>query len=218
MSNWYCKIRGGYAPNTNEAQYNATRLREVLEGYGWSLNAICGFLGNVQLESGLNPWRYQGDNVQSTATYYTWNGGYGLVQYTKPKKYIDGEYDGNPHPNVKAWVQALPEYGPNFSDRTGSLEDGDAQLIYLNNYNDYRATSRYPYSFEEFKSLELDLETMVLIWLKNFERAGVEAITSRVNYAHTWWDYFQGGPLPPPGPIPGGNLPIWLLFKLGGKI
>jgi hypothetical protein len=55
MSNWHAKATGAYADTSNEAIDNAKSIYEVLGGLGWTVNAVCGLLGNVSHKGGMNP-------------------------------------------------------------------------------------------------------------------------------------------------------------------
>lgn len=61
---WYAKAAGAYSRTSDEAIANAKEIYGILSGLGWSLNAVCGMLGNMGAESGYNPFRWQSDNVQ----------------------------------------------------------------------------------------------------------------------------------------------------------
>jgi hypothetical protein len=76
-----------YSSNTSltleEMTVNAQYILNYLLGEGWSKNAVCGMLGNMQTESWINPgvWQsFQSGNM---------SGGYGLVQWTPASKYVD---------------------------------------------------------------------------------------------------------------------------------
>lgn len=68
--------------NLEEMQNNALIQYDLFIQNGWTLNAICGMLGNQQAESGINPNAWQNYTVN-------YNMGYGLVQWTPATKYID---------------------------------------------------------------------------------------------------------------------------------
>ena len=67
----------------DKQQYNAKYIWYALQNNGWTLNAVCGMLGNMQAESAINPGRWQSDRVGNMS------GGYGLVQWTPATKYIN---------------------------------------------------------------------------------------------------------------------------------
>jgi hypothetical protein len=67
----------------DEMTTNAQYILNYLLGKGWTKNAICGMLGNMQTESTINPAIWQGLDSSNT------NGGFGLVQWTPSTKYTD---------------------------------------------------------------------------------------------------------------------------------
>jgi RHS repeat-associated protein len=85
---------GWYADNTNwgttgtktEQKQNAIFIYDYLRNKGWTKNAICAILGNMQYESGINPGRWQNGNIDV-------NNGYGLVQWTPSTKYLNNRGD-----------------------------------------------------------------------------------------------------------------------------
>lgn len=122
---WHVKPTQGYGRDTQEGQDNALMIASILTSYGWSLKGICAALGNMQGESGINPWRWEGDVVPTLQTANNWsptelsNHGYGLFQYTWFTYYRDRAYD-------------YPGFGINYSDVAGSDLDGQAQTLFMN--------------------------------------------------------------------------------------
>lgn len=201
---WHTKISGGYAKESQEAIDNANEIYAILSQRGWTKNAVAGLLGNVGTESGYNPWRWQGDNIQSTSESPWTNIGYGLFQFTPGGKYIND-------PNARA----IEGYGPNFSDRAGSTFDGYAQTVYIDGYADYYATSRYPLSYDAFKASDASPDYLASAWLYNYERPADPGATeaTRRQDALYWWDVLTGGePTPPPGPGPSGTSGKWWIY------
>ena len=207
MPDWYTQATGGYIRTGTEALTNATRIYEVLYSLGWTLEAVCGVLGNIEAESTYNPWRWQSDVVLPMGDpriEYQNGHAYGLCQWDPAAKYISGGSIFN-------------GYKPNYSDRPGGEYDGKAQLLYLNDYADYYPTASYPLSYAQYKAASISDYTISYLahaWFANFERGTWS--DSRVSAAEYWWAIFNGQPPPdpPPGPPPGRRLPIWLLFKL----
>lgn len=62
---------------------NAQYVMDFFQARGWSKNAIAAMLGNMQVESTINPGLWQGFDE------FDYDGGYGLVQWTPASKYID---------------------------------------------------------------------------------------------------------------------------------
>ena len=72
--------------NATEQQHNAKLIQKFFTEQGWTAEAIAGMLGNMQVESTINPGLWQGRVVP--ADIYTTEKGYGLTQWTPANKYI----------------------------------------------------------------------------------------------------------------------------------
>lgn len=200
---WAPKAIGPYSRGSEEAYDNALMVYACLYYFGWTLEATCGVLGNIEAESGYNPWRWQSDIVlpyQDPRIEYQNAHAYGLCQWDPAGKYINagGSYPG---------------YGPNYSDRTGSKNDGTAQMWFLDQNADYYPTETYPLTYAQYKAATIDQYTISYLahaWFANFERGTWS--DNRVTAAEFWYQEF-GGVIPPEPPGRQG-IPIWLLFKL----
>lgn len=162
---------GNFYLTQAQMEENALEVYNTLDGYGWSLNAISGILGNMQSESNINPglWQslYEGN----------YSGGFGLVQWT-------------PATNYTNWA-AQNGYG---------ISDPAGQLYWINNVTtqagQWISTNSYPLSFYDFKVSAESPEYLASAFLKNFERAGVEVEAQRQTQARYWYDYlgqYAGG-------------------------
>ena len=89
-----------YNIHIDDMKPNARYIYQYLTNSGWTLNAIAALLGNVQVESKMSPWMWQGtidgsiindDETHSLnmAVLAGKNPGYGLVQWTPYSKYVD---------------------------------------------------------------------------------------------------------------------------------
>lgn len=205
---WYNKARGAYARESNEAYQNALMAWGILSQRGWGLLAFCGFWGNVGSESGWNPWRWQNDNVLASTDYTGIHEqnfhAYGLAQWDPAAKYIDG-------------ATAYSGYGPNFSDRSGSRNEGTAQIMFLDDTavssGQYFINPLYSYhvSYEQYKAMTLDnysYEYATRAWFHNYERGTWDP--QRTISCKYFYEKLSG--VTPP--TPGGRIPIWLMFKL----
>lgn len=58
---------------------------------GWTRNAIAGMLGNMMVESSVNPWRFQSSTItwDDPAAIIAYDGGMGLTQWTPARKYYE---------------------------------------------------------------------------------------------------------------------------------
>lgn len=155
---------GNFYCNQSQMEGNAQKINTYLSGKGWTQNAIAGMLGNMQTESSINPGIWQSLKEGN------YSGGFGLVQWTPATNYTD-------------WASA------NGYDNT----DPEGQLIWIDTMMDvsgeWIATSTYPMTFEEFKTSTEEVETLASVFLKNFERAGVEKEEQRRTQARTWYDF-----------------------------
>lgn len=187
---WSVANTGAYANSSTEANNNARLIQSQLSSYGYSYNAICAVLGNIGYESGYNPWRWQSDSILvSTDTYYINNQtghAYGLFQFDPAGQYVNN-----------ASAQALPEFGVNFSDIVGNVNDGFAQIYYMNFLSGgYIPTTSYPLSFADFKDSTASVAYLTEAWMYNYER-GTWSNQRLVN-AEYWYNHLSPTP-PTPG-------------------
>lgn len=163
----------GYSSNSylaaygTEMTYNAQFIMAYFLDKGWSKNAICAMLGNMQRESTINPGIWQNLDAGNTSL------GIGLVQWTPATKLIDWcNQNGVPY-DVLDFQCARIQWE-------------------LENNQQWIATSSYPESFREFAQSTKDIEYLTYAFLKNYERAGVEAIQERINHANYWFNNLDG--------------------------
>lgn len=196
---WYAKTYNAYSRDSTEAIANANEIYAILYNRGWTLNAVCGLLGNVGYESGYNPWRWQSDNVQPTGNSPWTNIGYGLTQFTPAGKYINDDNAKN-----------QPGYSPNFSNKAGSVYDGQAQITFINEYADYYPSEYSSLSYADYKKSTESPATLAKIWLHNYERpgdAGTSVENDRAQEAEYWYTVLSGEEPPPEPPTPPGPGP-----------
>ena len=180
-------------------QNNVLMMYGFLSGrFGWSPQAVAGVCGCVQGESKFNPWAWQGNRIQpySITTEDNPRGrAYGLVQWDSCLNYIN-----NPQ------AQSFPGYGPNFSDKTGSQDDGTAQLYFIDTGFNYYPTSYAPESFHEFTISTKDPDYLARAWVRNFERpasTGLPETDAKVSERALWWYEFLRDKDPTIPPLPG---------------
>lgn len=157
-------IKGNRYLSDSEMQNNALIIKAYLEQCKWSINAIAGLLGNIQVESTINPALWQSMNANNMS------GGFGLVQWT-------------PATNITNWC-----------DSNGyDWDDGNAQLKWIDeetvSFGQWIKTDAYNFSFDTFKTSYESPEYLASAFLKNFERAGVEKEEQRRTNARTWYIY-----------------------------
>lgn len=185
MNNWVVKES---APlNMTEMKINAKIIREILmvQG-GWTINAVCGVLGNLEAESTINPGRWENDIVNN------YQAGFGIAQWT-------------PSTKLRNWIIAT--YG------NEDFTNGDYQVARIMGeftppgLDQYYPTAAYPDTMTEFKYSDKTPEYLAKAFLLNYERP-IDSGTSVQNYraqrARFWYNYMTSSVL---------NIPIWLLFK-----
>lgn len=211
---WYAKPSGGYGYNSTEGRANIEQINGILNSYGFTLEAQAGILGNIVAESALNPWRWQGDTVNLS-------GGYGLVQFTPARDYIDK-------------MQNVDGYGPNLStsyQTDGARpEDGYSQMLCIANdylgkwvsycWRDYWSTASYPtlwaqrnrivqqygtgsaLTLSQFKNIT-NVADATFAFMACFEGPAVPNYKTRYDSAAAIYEYLSGGAIPdPPDPGP----------------
>ena len=145
---------------------NAQYIINYFQGIGWTDNAIAGMLGNMQRESTINPGLWQNMDEGNTSL------GLGLVQWTPASKLIN-------------WCDT---WGLDYL----SLEAQCKRIYYeLENGIQYYPTDDYPETFEEYTKSTKSVEYLTTAFLKNYERAGVEALDERIDNAEYWAYYIE---------------------------
>lgn len=151
----------------SEMRDNASYIYSYLTNEGWSINAIAGMLGNMQIESTINPGIWQ------SLDYGNMDGGYGLVQWTPATTLIN-------------WC----------NENSLGIKDIDSQLkriLYeLDNGLQYYPITDYPLSFREYTVSTKSPSYLASAFLKNYERAGVEREAERQENAEYWYQYLSG--------------------------
>lgn len=202
---WHVKNTGAYGRTSTEALENAQEVYNVLYSLGWVLESVCAMLGNVEHESGYNPWRWQSDVVLPVGDprIGTIGGGntahaYGLCQQDPAAKYI-----------YRPYAQSLPYYGPNYSDRAGNPRDGEPQLRYIHwicsdpnggEWDSDPSHNTHNMSFEYFytnaRNENVRYLTQTFFW--GYERGTWG--TQRLIAADYWYEQLGGyTPTPPAG-------------------
>ena len=145
-----------------EALDNAKYITEYFLDLGWTLNAVCGMLGNMERESWINPGVWQNFDEGNMSM------GFGLVQWTPATNLIDWATD-----------QGL-------SWRSISTQCKRIKYEYDNGLQ-YISTTSYPLSFSQFAVSEQSASYLAEVFCANYERAGVGAIEERRNNATYWY-------------------------------
>ena len=211
---WHAKPTGSFGHLGTYGQDNATEMFTVFDEKGWCTEAIAAIIGNAEAEAGLNPWRWQSDDVPTLEEFDGWSDeeaslhGYGLPQFTPAKKYIN---------NNIASAYGQYGWGANLADMPGLATDGNAQTHYMANLIPYDwSENLYNYYKREFDKIGVNIDDFywmtideflygdgdyefkdyVGAYLCKFERGNNEAtaksFANRVEYSEFWYDFFGG--------------------------
>lgn len=178
-----------------QMKHNALFFRNYMLTKGWTINAICGLMGNIQSESRCNPGAWEDYEVPPPGTY---NRGFGLTQWT---------------PYLKL---------SNFATAHGGLilDKMETQMECINwevnnphpGYgNQYTSNPQPPYqiSFANFKISTADPYWLAGAFLVNYERplSGSASAPTRGNQALAWWDFYQQHPMR------SKKMPLWMYMR-----
>lgn len=212
MAQWHAKPSGGYnLYNSQEGRDNMDMIYSVFSAQGYTLEAVCAIIGNMANESAMNPWRWQSDSVNYSA-------GYGLIQFTPARDYIN--------------LSGIPYHSPNLSTSSqtsgATPEDGYAQcsVIYNDTLNkwvdniwrDYWSTSTYIAEYQYMQTLRqtygryisqntfktiTDLQAATFIFNGGYVGELVLNFDPRYTSARLAYSYLSGHEPPtPPTPAP----------------
>ena len=183
-----------------EMEYNAQLVQAYGLNAGWSKNAICAILGNMESESGINP------GIWESLT--PWRGGYGLTQWTPYTKYsqwagVGWQNNGDKEMDRIAWEAA-----------------NDEQWFYNSQIGEYP-----PYDFSDFlRDSTTTIATMANYFLWFYEHPANPIQPWRGEQALAWESFLDWDDPPEPPPVPPEppeppepEFPYWLLFKFRGR-
>lgn len=194
-----------------QSKDNAVYIRDYLLNKGWSINAICGVLGNFHAETyqsptiALNPNVYEGWKLRSSEL---GKYGYGLPQWTPwlgTATYNTPEEQRNYHGNNS------PTYGRWCYDNglEKSLMETQLEFIHkgLGGYSTkwYAAETGEVVSWSEFIVSDRPPNELAKIFYRNYERSEKGEYGSRPNYADYWYEYLTGDDAPVPTTPSGGS-------------
>jgi hypothetical protein len=189
-----CTTSGKHYGELTKAQQqeNALYIYNYLAKQGWSKNAICALLGNIQQESQMNPGAWQ--NWHETGE----GDGYGLVQWTPAEE------------KFLKWMGFTGADKADLADQmaindTKNFIDKQLEFLLLNmnlidgepGYGgewiptDTRYYSPYKMTASDFIKSNNDISELTRVFHASFERSGDEwdDIQKRCGYAKYWYNY-----------------------------
>lgn len=169
----------------SEMKVNATNIYRYFRDRGWTPQAICAMLGNMETESTINPGIWEGLNPYA--------GGYGLVQWTPYTKYSE-------------W------YGSGW-ENNGVAECSRIQYEMINGlqwFENYSAPIiTPPLTFKEFSTSLESVETLANYFLWYYEHPAVTIQPNRATQGRAWLDYFTENP----PYVKKRKMPLWMYLR-----
>lgn len=152
-----------------QRQQNAREIWGYFQQRGWTLESVSGMLGNMQIESGINPGQWEEQYPIYGA------GGFGLVQWT-------------PWSNFSDWAGA--DWETNYTKQLDRIKyelDNGLQWIPV-------AADNYM-TFQQFTQSTDDPGDLAMAFERGYER-GTPMESERRAAAAYWYDYLGGvGPI-----------------------
>lgn len=152
-----------------QRQQNAREIWGYFQARGWTLESVSGMLGNMQIESGINPGQWEEQYPIYGA------GGFGLVQWT-------------PWSNFSDWAGA--DWETNYTKQLDRIKyELDNGLQWIPVSSDGYMT------FQQYTQSTFDPGDLAMIFERGYER-GTPMESERRAAAAYWYDYLGGvGPI-----------------------
>jgi LysM repeat protein len=168
------KIEGSLYISNNyltkeQMKVNARYIYDYLTNRGWSKEAICAVLGNMQTESNINPGIWEGLDDSNI------KGGFGLVQWTPSNKYIkwakdNGLGDVNMDSQLKRILYEVER------------DDKEPNSLQWQNKN---------MNFRQFTQSTDSVETLANVFMNSYERPYDSDQPKRGEQARYWYNFFK---------------------------
>jgi hypothetical protein len=222
------KERGGIT-NEEDQKKNVKYIYQYFRSKGWTINAIAGMLGNMQNESGFNPWRWEadylkvnwvdGDRINPDGT-HSLNHETLQFYYDHPEIYRPGtretsrsyyRYPGyglvqwTPHSKFIDWCENK-NGKQNPTGKVLQWWDIESQLLRIhweseNGQQWIKKEAVGKISFKDFTHSTDDVRYLAEAFLRSYERPNIteDTIRRRANQAEKWFNYLKT--------IPAGSTP-----------
>lgn len=187
---------------------NARCFYGEMHARGFTLNSICGMLGNIYYESGINPNMWQNNFAGSLPVNEE---GFGLVQWT-------------PYTKITDWLKDKNVWGK--FEQYGTAECTRINYEFENGLQ-YSPVAGYMLSAQEFKKSNADVSYLTRAFHYNYERGGYSSGALREAKAVELYNYLKGfkpelpdgaildgdyNPLEPEPPSSGTNKKKWIYW------
>lgn len=196
-NDWYVSptwsdVGPSYGSFSDEQKHNVDKIYAIFHALGWTDNAIAGMLGNMQVESGLDPacsYPKIGNTMATIDNTHAENypdNAYGLVQW-KGRGSVD--------PDNNQLVGYAIRYGYEWYD-------GDIQMNRLT--WEYQTPAKFHnqtvdgvyYTFSSYAASTSSPSVLAKAWMVCYEGT-YSVLSNRQSNAEYWLTYIQSGPTPP---------------------
>ena len=196
-NDWYVSpewsdVGPSYGSYSNEQKHNVDKIYPIFHSLGWTDNAIAGMLGNMQVESGLDPacsYPKIGNTMATIENSYARqhpDNAYGLVQW---------KGRGSTDPDNNQLVGYAIRYGYEWYD-------GDIQMQRM--IWEYQSSSKFHsktvdgvyYTFDSYAASTSSPSVLAKAWMRCYEDT-YSVLSRRQSNAEYWLTYIQSGPTPP---------------------
>ena len=189
-----CATSGGPkgALTDEQKEANARYIYNFFKKQGWTTEAICGMLGNIQKECGMNPGAWQKWNDEEL--------GYGLVQWSPfgDYMYFAGVKSADLHEMAKNDPQGLMDKQLEYLLESFGLQNSSVECRWIatssDRYYKIPLSDNVPrkMTIEEFSQSTYDSKDLALVFHASYERSGddKDQLQERVNAAESWYEYF----------------------------
>ena len=200
---WYVSpewsdVGPSYGSYSTYQKHNADNIYNIFHALGWTDNAIAGMVGNMQVESGIDPacsYPKIGNTLNTIdnthATSYPDNA-YGLVQW---------KGRGTTDPDNNQLVGYAIRYNYEWYD--GAIQMNRLKWEYQTpaKFHPQTVDGTY-YTFASFASSTETPSVLAKVWMVCYEGT-YSVLTNRQSNAEYWYEYFSGSPPTPPEPPTG---------------
>ena len=160
--------------------YNMNKVYDYFINKGWTPNAIAGMLGNMMVESTVNPWLFQNHSLDWTdvSGILTDNGGMGLTQWTPCRKYY----------NWATLENQDPQSGTTMCNRIKYEQDNNLQ---------WSLDNILQYTWSDYVSSTQTPEMLARVFLWAYERPADPDVSQRQANARWCFENIRGSGLSP---------------------
>ena len=215
MAQWHAKRTGAYSRSSTDGWDNIQLIYSNLVRNGFTDEAACGVIVNMEHEGGFNPWRWESDDVLATSDWTIIDSsmihGYGLCGWTPSGKYLHDNWN-----NLGLYPSTYKGYAPNYSDQPGNASDGHAQMIFIIEGQQYNwitsGSGRVNVSWQQYRTIT-DPAWAAEVWCRNYEYpANLENEVAQRRAGVAWYYDRLAGTTPVPDPYDDLALPLLLLI------